>query len=228
MPESDAAAEALQHPERFSPNVVLRPIVQDRLFPTVCYVGGPSEFVYHAQLRHVYAAFGIEPPLVHPRLSATVADAGTARFLERYRLSLPDLHDRPDDLLERLVEQELPAGLDERFSDVQAALASQVERLRASVNQVDRTLDGALDTTLVRIRESIAGLHGKVVQAAKRKDDTLHRQAQHAQSLVYPGGVPQERALSAIFFLNRYGPALVDRLLELDPRVPSCHYILHP
>ena len=78
------------------------------------------------------------------------------------------------------------------------------------------------------MRDAVAGLHGKVVQAAKRKDDTLRRQAQRAQALICPGGVPQERALSAVFFLNRHGPALCDRLLELDPRVASRHYILYP
>jgi uncharacterized protein YllA (UPF0747 family) len=112
------------------------------------------------------------------------------------------------------------------FSDVQAQFAAQTERLRPSVTQVDNTLDGAVDTTLTRLQDTVATLQSKVIQAAKKKDETLRRQLVRAQTLVCPDGVPQERALSALYSLDRHGPALCDRLLELDPRSPSRHYVL--
>ena len=220
-------AQALSHPERFSPNVVLRPIVQDRLFPTVCYVAGPSEMVYHGQLGDVYQECGVERPLVHPRLSATILDSATARFLTRHRLSLLDLHTDMDGVLRRLVEQELPPGIDDAFLAATDALAAHSSRLRQAVAQVDQTLAGAVDTTETRVREVFGTLQSKVIQAAKRKDETLRRQLSRAMSLVYPGETPQERGLSAVYFLNKYGPGLCEALLTLSPFPVGKHHVLH-
>ncbi len=78
-PTRRASVEAARTvPETFSPNVLLRPIVEDALFPTVCYVSGPNELAYLAQLRGVYEHFGVPMPLVYPRASATVLDSASA------------------------------------------------------------------------------------------------------------------------------------------------------
>ena len=83
--------EAESDPTRFSPNVLLRPIVQDTLFPTICYVAGPSELAYLGQLGGVYNHFGIPMPLMVPRASATLIDSSTARFLGKTGFQLADL-----------------------------------------------------------------------------------------------------------------------------------------
>ena len=71
-------------------------------------------------------------------------------------------------------------------------------------------------------------LQGKILQASKKKDDTLRRQFTRTRSLVFPGGHPQERVLSIAFFLNRYGPALPLRLLDTLPPLPTAHYVITP
>ena len=81
-------ARARAHPETFSPNVLLRPVVQDTLFPTICYVAGPNELAYLAQLRGVYESFGVPMPLMQPRASATLIDAAAVRFLSKYGVPL--------------------------------------------------------------------------------------------------------------------------------------------
>ncbi len=108
-PAAALRAEAAAHPERFSPNVLLRPIVQDRLFPTVCYVAGPSELAYQAQLTEAYRAFGVEAPLLYSRASATLADSAALKFLDRCQLPLEALHARDDSALNRLLESQNPA-----------------------------------------------------------------------------------------------------------------------
>ena len=213
--------EAIRHPERFSPNVLLRPVVQDQLFPTVCYVAGPSELVYHSQLRDVYQSFGVEPPLLHPRLSVTLIDSATLRFLGRYGLSVADLHTDPESVLRKLVEQELPAGLEEAFGELDSDLAGRASVLRSLVAQVDPTLGGALDTSVKRASEVFASLHRKVIQAAKQKNETLARQIARNQALVFPGRVPQERGLSGMYFLNRHGPACSRSSSNCRPSPPG-------
>ena len=111
---ADLRAEAAAHPERFSPNVLLRPIVQDRLFPTACYIAGPSELAYLAQLKGVYGQFGVEPPLLYSRASATILDSAAARFLDRYALPLEALQAQDDSSLNHLLESLLPRNSNAR------------------------------------------------------------------------------------------------------------------
>ena len=85
------AQEAAERPAGFSPNVLLRPIVQDALFPTLCYVAGPSELAYLGQLRGVYEHFGVPMPLMYPRATATLVDSAASRFLTKYKLPLEAL-----------------------------------------------------------------------------------------------------------------------------------------
>ena len=225
-PAADVRDEAAAHPERFSPNVLLRPLVQDRLFPTACYVAGPSELAYQAQLGAIYREFGVETPLLYSRVSATILDSAAARFLDRSKLPLEALHAQDESALNRLLESLLPHGIDQTIDETDQLLADRIARLKSTVTGVDPTLAGAVDTTLDRMRDTLRTLQNKIVQAAKRKDDTLRRQFTRTRALTFPDGVPQERALNLVFFLNRYGMSLGERLLTILPLETDKHYVL--
>jgi bacillithiol synthase len=206
-------------PQEFSPNVLLRPLVQDTLFPTVCYVAGPSELAYLGQLRDVYAAFGIPMPLIQQRATATLVDSNTMRFLTRHEFPLDTLRAQDEAALNQLLEAQLPASVEESLEEAVRVIAERMEALAKAVPQIDATLEGATRSTLGRMQDDLKKLHGKIIQAAKRKDETLRRQFKHAQAQAFPGGHPQERTVGFVYFLNKYGPALVDRLgdeLTLD------------
>jgi bacillithiol biosynthesis cysteine-adding enzyme BshC len=218
--------QARTHPERFSPNVLLRPLVQDTLFPTACYVAGPNELSYLAQLRGVYEAFGLPMPLLYQRATATVVDANTMKFLTRHEFPFEALRAQDEAALNELLESQLPASVEASLQDAARAVEDRVGRLAQEVAQVDPTLEGAARSTLTRMQDDLKKLHGKVIQAAKRKDDTLRRQYHHAQSLAFPGGHPQEREVGFIAFLNKYGPSLVDRLSEEIPLDMGTHWVV--
>src|SRR6185312_10561005 len=114
--------DASARPEAFSPNVLLRPIVQDTLFPTICYVAGPSELAYLGQLRGVYQQFGVPMPLMVPRSTATLLDSGATRFLAKYKLAFEDLRKPDESTLNKLLEAQLPAAVEQSLKDA----ASQV------------------------------------------------------------------------------------------------------
>jgi len=101
-----------------------------------------------------------------------------------------------------------------------------MERVIEVVPEVDPTLAGASKTTLGKMEHDLRALQGKVIQAAKKRDETLRRQFARAQAQIFPMGHPQERTLGAVFFLNRYGPALVDRLLEDLPLELGKHWVM--
>jgi bacillithiol biosynthesis cysteine-adding enzyme BshC len=218
--------QARQHPDRFSPNVLLRPLVQDTLFPTACYVAGPNELGYLAQLKGVYGAFGLPMPLIHQRATATVVDANTMKFLTRQEFPFESLRAQDEAALNELLEAQLPASLEASLQDAARAVEDRVGRLAQEVVQVDPTLEGAARSTLTRMQDDLKKLHGKVIQAAKRKDDTLRRQYHHAQALAFPGGHPQEREVGFVSFLNKYGPSLVDRLSEEIPLDMGTHWVV--
>ncbi|HXG56031.1 MAG TPA: bacillithiol biosynthesis cysteine-adding enzyme BshC [Vicinamibacterales bacterium] len=223
---SGLAAEAVEHPERFSPNVLLRPIVQDAIFPTVCYVAGPGELAYFAQLRGIYEHFGVPMPLIYPRAGATLIDAATGRFLAKYDVPIEALQPQDESALNRLLQSLLPKDVEQALAEAEESVRRTMARVTDVMPQVDPTLAGASKTTLGRMEHDLRALQGKVVQAAKKRDETLRRQFAHAQRQMFPLGHPQERTLGVAFFMNRYGPALVDRLLEELPLDLGKHWVM--
>jgi len=220
-------ARASAEPTGFSPNVLLRPIVQDTIFPTVCYVAGPSELAYLGQLRGVYQHFGVPMPIMYPRTSATLVDSATLRFLTKYNLPIEALQAQDEAALNELLASQLPPEVDESFAAAAQAIDGQMARVIGAVPAVDPTLEGAARSTLTRMQHDLQTLRGKMIQAAKRRDETLRRQFMRARALVFPNGHSQERTVGFITFLNQYGPALVDRLHDELPLDLGRHWVVN-
>jgi bacillithiol biosynthesis cysteine-adding enzyme BshC len=219
-------AEAQAAPHRFSPNVLLRPIVQDTLFPTVAYVSGPSELAYLGQLKKVYERFGVPMPLIYPRASVTLLDSGSSRFMAKYQFPFEAFRAQDEAALNRLLESQLPATVEASLHEAEAAVRQRMERVIDSVAQIDPTLSGAGRTTLGRMEHDLRTLHTKIIHAAKRRDETLRRQFARARAQAFPGGHPQERTLGLPFFLNRYGWGLISRLETDLPLETGKHWVL--
>jgi bacillithiol biosynthesis cysteine-adding enzyme BshC len=218
--------DAATRPTAFSPNVLLRPIVQDTLFPTICYVAGPSELAYLGQLRGVYAQFGVPMPLMYPRGTATLVDSGAARFLARYDVPFETLQPQDESALNHLLESQLPATVEQSLRDASAQVEASMARVVEALPSLDPTLQGAARTTLGKMEHELRSLHSKVIHAAKRRDETLRRQFTRAQAQAFPHGHPQERTLGCIYFLTKYGPGVVNRLLEDLPLELGTHWLM--
>jgi uncharacterized protein YllA (UPF0747 family) len=159
-------------------------------------------------------------------VNATLLDSGAIRFLERYGLALEALHAQDESALNRLLESQLPPGIEAGLQTTEREIAERAASLKGLIAPLDPTLVGAVDTTVERIRETLHTLHTKIIHATKRKDDTLRRQFTRTRALAFPGGHPQERVLNVAFFVNRHGPSLGDRLIELLPVETDKHYVL--
>jgi bacillithiol synthase len=218
--------QAAEQPAGFSPNVLLRPVVQDTLFPTICYVAGPNELAYLGQLRGVYEHFGVPMPLMYPRASATLLDSAALRFLTRYKLPLEALQAQDEAALNELLKTQIPPAVEESFVEAARAIEAGMTRLIQGMPALDPTLEGAARSTLGRMQHDLQTLHGKMIQAAKRRDETLRRQFIRARALAFPNGHAQERTVGFISFLNEYGPALVERLDEALPLDMGRHWVV--
>ena len=218
--------QATERPSGFSPNVLLRPVVQDTIFPTICYVAGPNELAYLGQLRGVYDHFGVPMPLMYPRATATLVDSAAARFLNKYKMPLEALQPQDEAALNELLKTQIPAVVEESFTDASRTIEAQMERVVQAMPALDPTLEGAARSTLSRMQHDLQTLHNKMISAAKRRDETLRRQFIHARALAFPSGHAQERTIGFVSFLNQYGPALISRLDEALPLDLGRHWIV--
>jgi bacillithiol biosynthesis cysteine-adding enzyme BshC len=225
-PTAALVQQATERPAGFSPNVLLRPVVQDTLFPTICYVAGPNELAYLGQLRGVYGHFGVPMPLMYPRASATLVDAAAARFLNKYKMPLESLQAQDEAALNDLLKTQIPPAVEDSFVAAAKAIETEMERVIAAMPALDPTLEGAARSTLTRMQHDLQTLHNKMISAAKRRDETLRRQFVHARDLTFPSGHAQERTIGFVSFLNQYGPALIDRLDEELPLDLGRHWIV--
>lgn len=223
---STLLALAAERPSLFSPNVLLRPVVQDTLFPTICYVAGPNELAYLGQLRRIYERFGVPMPLMYPRASVTLADSASLRFLQKYKLPIEALQPQDESALNQLLASQIPPAVEESFTHASRTIDDSMGQLVKAMPALDPTLEGATKSTLAKMQHELSTLHGKTIQAAKRRHETLRRQFMRARALTFPGGHAQERTIGSIYFLNQYGPALVDRLDEQVPLDLGHHWVV--
>lgn len=192
-------------PGRFSPNVLLRPVAESAVFPTLAYVGGPGELAYLAQSGALFEAYGIRPPLAVPRFSGTVVEPGVERTMEKLGLLPEDVAEPPESLRDRLVRSELPEGVRASLAAVREAVTAGYARLLEEAEAVDPTLRGPLGSIRNRGLWEAARAEHKVVRAVKRRNGGSLRQLDRVLESLRPDRLPQDRVLSPVSFLARYG-----------------------
>lgn len=201
---------ALSQPQRFSPNVTLRAVVQDYLLPTIAYYGGAAEVAYFAQTGEVYRL--LERPItpILPRSSLTMIERHTGRVLERYGLQLADLFAGPENVLKRVVEEHLAADTARSFAKAEGTVNSELDVLREQLRTVDPTLADALETGRRKINYQLEGLRTRFHRAQMARDEAAHRQLQRAFDQLYPHKELQERHINITSLLARHGRYVVD------------------
>jgi len=224
---TDLLSVLQKHPERFSPNVVLRPLTQDQLLPTAVYVAGPGEISYFAQYQEVYAWANIPMPLLHPRASATLVESKVAKVLEQFDLSVADLDTDLDRLFQQVVVEQMEVNVDAVFGDAQPPIHQSLNTLKEHITSVDRTLGKSAEATRTAIVQELTSLKDRVVRAEKRKQDQLYAQLKKAHVNLFPSGRPQERVVSVLYFLNKYSPALLEQLRHALAPDADAHQVVY-
>lgn len=213
-------------PERFSPNVVLRPLMQDRLLPTAAYVAGPSEVSYFAQYGGVYDWAGLERPLVHPRASVSLVEGKVQKVLDKYDLSVADFRDDLEALFQEVVMQTMEVDVDAVFSEAMPQLHQAVNALKSEVEAVDRTLGSSAEATRAALVDEMETLKQKVVRAEKRQQDEGRAQLEKAHVNLRPNGTLQERTINVLYYLNKYSPDLLSDLRDRLDTDTSAHQVV--
>jgi len=210
---------AEETPELFSANVVLRPICQDTILPTLVYVGGPSEIAYFAQLKPVYQYFELAMPMIYPRASATILEAKHDKTLEKYELELLEFFGNPENVNRKVIEMVSEVKIEDVFGDATKRIGELTNEMKFGLNYIDPTLLGALETTRSKIDSHFQVLKEKTIEAQKRRHEIALRQVSRVANSIFPKGNFQERELNIIYFMNKHGVELATHLtneLQID------------
>lgn len=211
---SEIAELLQQQPERFSANVLLRPVVASAVFPTVAYVGGPAEISYFAQIGCLFAAHGVPMPVVVPRAGVEILEYKVQKVLNKFRLQPSEVRVPFDRLVTRVVRQELPPEITATIATLREQLTAGYGRLVEAAVEIDPTLQGPLESARNAGHKLLSDMDRKIVRHLKRRNAVELEQLRRAAANLYPQGQPQERVIGIATYYARYGPAILDAIAE--------------
>jgi bacillithiol synthase len=224
LEELHAAIE--KNPEAFTPNVLLRPIVQDTLVPTAAYIAGPAEIAYMAQAQVVYAKLLGRMPAILPRTSFTVVEPLVARALAKFGFELGDVLRGRQYLRSRMEQKALPRALARRFDAGEKALRRLLTSYHDPLKKLDRTLIDALDSAEGKMLYQFMNLRGKAGRAESVRIGVLDRYEKLMLDALYPHRSLQERSLSPLPWLAGYGAGFLDELSRVASVDAHQHHIV--
>lgn len=220
-------SETLQiAPWRFSPNVALRPIVQDHLLPTVAYVAGPGETAYFAQLKQLYDYFNVDMPIVYPRASMTIIEGKVQRVMEKNNLEISDLLENYDKLFSRLSREHAPVEIEVLIESSRSNIAKIFQSLSCELSSIDPNLANIVESARKKTDLQISILKDKAYQSQRGRDEVTRSQVKRACMNVFPDGKPQERVFNIVQYLTLYGKKFIDDLMSVISIEDTKHLIL--
>ncbi|MDJ1502304.1 bacillithiol biosynthesis cysteine-adding enzyme BshC [Xanthocytophaga agilis] len=204
-----------QHPERFSPNVLLRPIYQETILPNLAYIGGPAEVAYWLQLKDLFDKLGTPFPIVMPRNFALILNENTQKKLDKTGLTVADLFTDEVSLKRKYVEKTVgePISL---YTEIQD-LTSLFDRVVQKAVTLDKSLEGFVGAEKQKAKTSLENIEKRLRKAEEQKQETGIQQVLTLKNKLFPGGSLQERTDNMLnFYANN--PEFIHTLLQqFDP-----------
>lgn len=212
--QADLLADISAHPEKYSPNVLLRPTVEDYLLPTLAYTGGAAETAYFAQAGAVYQILlGRVTPIV-PRFSATIVEPKTQRLMEKHEIAVTDAFEGPDALQRKISARNLPEDLQAAFETAKQSFDTNLTGVKEKLEKLDKTLVDAAETARSKMQHQLEKLYAQAARAEAQKGELVTRHAANLSDSLYPDKGLQERTFGGIYFVAKYGLDLLSQLYQ--------------
>jgi bacillithiol synthase len=200
--------ELHQYPERFSPNVILRPVFQETILPGIVFIGGGGELAYWMELKKVFEAVAVPYPILVLRNSFVLVEKNDAEIMKKLQLSYEDIFSTEFDLMNKLVK---------RDSTVQVTLNKEKDELQDYYNQlkfiagkIDASLQIHTDALYTKALKRIIELEKKLMRAEKQKFEAEQRQLKKIKTHLFPNNNLQERVENFMFFYGKWGKDLLN------------------
>jgi bacillithiol synthase len=227
MPRESWLRRVEASPEKFSPNALLRSVMQDFLLPTVAYFGGPAEIAYYAQSQVLYEKLLGRMPVLFPRADFTLVDPKAERILKKYHLKVEDVWSGSQLLRKRMYNSAIPKKLAREFDATLLQMEKSARKLDKSIAKVDPTIQGTITRAEKRIRYQIEKLRHKTGAALDRHEKQIAQHEKFLENLLYPQKGLQSRDLCFLPFLGRWGSGGLHQLQKLaSPKKPGRHLIV--
>lgn len=199
------------HPEKISPNVVLRPLYQQRVLPNIAYVGGPGELAYWLEYKTMFAQFGIFFPVLVPRQFVTVVDGAVKEKLKKLSLEAEDLFE-PE---EQLIKNYLMARSEiKELTGYKAKIDELFTQLKDEAGLYDKSLTNTVDAEKQKTINAIQNIEQKINRSIKQKSETELNQIRTLRAKLFPGNTPQERFDNFSMYYSRYGRKFLSALKQ--------------
>ncbi|AZN40515.1 bacillithiol biosynthesis cysteine-adding enzyme BshC [Paenibacillus albus] len=218
---------AANKPEQLSNNVLTRPIMQDYVLPVLAVVLGPGEIAYWALTGRAFQVLGMEMPIVVPRMSYTLVEQTTAKYMAKFELSFDDVAYRYAARREAWLKERDELGIEARFAEVKAQLHAVYQPVMDMAAGIARGLRDLSETNLQRIERELAYMEARTKDAHAHRFDTALSQMDWVAVSLWPDGKPQERVINMADFWNRYGLSWVDKLLEAPYSSQGGHWMIY-
>lgn len=216
------------NPERFSPNVFLRPIVQDQLLPTIGYVAGPGETAYYAQMKELYTFFELSIPVIIPRFSITLVESSIERIIGKLPFEITEYNQRIEDLEKQFITKTESTDIEKFFGIWKNQIQELTEFKKDTINEIDPSLTGSVGKAKAVYFTELDKLKGKVYRSVKQQEEIQLSRISKIQTNLYPDGNLQEREIAFIYYMNKYGLDIWKNLSEiLEEELPKNHKVIY-
>lgn len=212
---SELEAEIDQHPERFSPNVVMRPIYQSLILPDLAYVGGGGELAYWMERKTQFEHYNVHFPLLVRRTSGMIITPSANKQVEKLGLNLEDLFMDHQSLISHFLT--LSGSPDHELGSFEKQIEDLFQKLEEKVTAIDHSLKGSVGAEKAKAQKGLSNISGKLKKAIKAKEEVNLTRIQKLQDQLFPKGL-QERHDNIFQYISTYGVELIDELLDhCDP-----------
>jgi len=227
--EEELVDQISNNPEQFSPNVFLRPIIQDKLLPTLGYVAGPGEIAYYGQMKDIYPHYNLEMPVIFPRFSATLIESGIDRILDKIPFEFHRYGERIEDLEKEYAKSSETTDIEALFKEWKEGINTESTTPKSVIAEIDGSLEGLTGKVISGFETELDKLKGRVYRSIKQQEQTQLQRIRKIKAQLYPDSGLQERMVSYMYFMNKYGINIWDELiseLEKESLELNAHHLI--
>ena len=224
--QSDLLNLIEQHPERFSPDVMTRPLLQSYLFPVLSQKGGAAEIAYLAQINKLFEVFDIPVPLYMARPTMTLIEKRFEKLIDQYDIDFVELTGDVETLINRILSKSFPEDIESKFNQLRDSIRNQFKDFSDTTLDFDKNLKGVSEQSIGKIDYTLNMFENKVFSAHKKQSQQTRDKIYKLYNSIYPNRAFQERSLNIGYFISKYGLDVIDFIYENIDSEQSSHCLV--